>query len=45
MGKSSRFGNAVRDDSRFATEGYQDGKRFDPSVKLGQGEQEAALAN
>lgn len=45
MGKSYRFGNAVRDNSRFALQGYQDGKRFDPSVKLGQAEAETALAN
>lgn len=37
MGKSYRFGKAVRADSLLALEGYQDGKRFDPSAKLEEG--------
>ncbi|NCB30382.1 MAG: DUF2786 domain-containing protein [Clostridia bacterium] len=44
MGKSSRYGNAVRMNSRFALEGYQDGKAFDPSTKLSQRDEEPALA-
>lgn len=45
MGKSSRFGNAVRGDSRLALQGYQDGKQFDPSTKLESPGRGPALAN
>jgi len=40
MGKSSRFGNAVSPSSRFALEGYRDGKSFDPACKLEAGKGE-----